>query len=522
MIFEKLVIINLNQSYNFEYKNCDFILLNRGYIKINNGKKISLSSLKKLYFNKIKKAFLETYSKKIKDLRIKIPFFSEIETFNLRNDKNKSIDLILNILVINEYIKKKNFKYIELITDNEDDCVIFNQLSSKIKITNLNIEKNHLQFYFLKLTKFYFKVFIILVLLKFYDKKNIIKNKIDKICLSIYPIFYSRNIENFFNNKNFLKLNFLISDETHLNHSIVDILNVIKKCKKNDLIHAESLINFSDLFLSYLKGTYRLNRIHHTDLELNINKINFKAYFEKDFLISYLNRLKLEIYTNPLNNIFKKSNIKQFHYYLFEYNFGIFLNNLIKKSNKKIFTIGYQHGIFTQNIFWMDLLKKFKSNFYLPNKIIYFSKISLKAYKKVFTKQKFEYKKKIPSNISTQIKIKKNNLSIKKILILPGTHDAKDILFAINKLNKNYRNNVKYFIKFHPKMDLKMKSSVNLIKIKKIKLDEFDDVLISQTSTLMYDFIHLNKKFKLMHLDYKNNLVNINDNKYLKYFSITE
>ena len=56
--------------------------------------------------------------KKIILSKKKLPFISELELFNLRNDKDNNFDLILNILIIREIIKKKKFNDIKVITDN--------------------------------------------------------------------------------------------------------------------------------------------------------------------------------------------------------------------------------------------------------------------------------------------------------------------------------------------------------------------------------------------------------------------
>ena len=44
-------------------------------------------------------------------------------------------------------------------------------------------------------------------------------------------------------------------------------------------------------------------------------------------------------------------------------------------------------------------------------------------------------------------------------------------------------------------------------KINKIDNQIFSKVLISQTSTLVYDFINNNKKFNIISLDYRPNLI---------------
>ena len=45
---------------------------------------------------------------------------------------------------------------------------------------------------------------------------------------------------------------------------------------------------------------------------------------------------------------------------MFEYSFGFFLTNFFKNNFKKIQLIGYQHGIFSDNIMWLDLIKNNK------------------------------------------------------------------------------------------------------------------------------------------------------------------
>ena len=53
---------------------------------------------------------------------------------------------------------------------------------------------------------------------------------------------------------------------------------------------------------------------------------------------------------------------------MFEYNFGFYLNQLVKKTNKDILRIGYQHGIFSSNLLWIELLKELKSKKYFQTK----------------------------------------------------------------------------------------------------------------------------------------------------------
>ena len=40
---------------------------------------------------------------------------------------------------------------------------------------------------------------------------------------------------------------------------------------------------------------------------------------------------------------------------MFEYNFGFFLTNLLKNNFENTQLIGYQHGIFSDNLMWLDI-----------------------------------------------------------------------------------------------------------------------------------------------------------------------
>ena len=66
-------------------------------------------------------------------------------------------------------------------------------------------------------------------------------------------------------------------------------------------------------------------------------------------------------------------------------------------------------------------------------------------------------------------------------------------------------------------MNIFFKNSKYLKKVLNIDNHRFRDVYISQTSTLVYDFINQKKKFKLINLNFKMNLLGRKDNKKLKY-----
>ena len=114
-----------------------------------------------------------------------------------------------------------------------------------------------------------------------------------------------------------------------------------------------------------------------------------------------------------------------------------------------------------------------------------------------------------------------NDNKIKKILVLPGTHDAIEILTIIKKTIISNNNQKIFYFKFHPKMDINLDSSKYIKKITNLKKLKFSDVYISQTSTLVYDFIKNKNKFQLIELAFKMNLLKKRDNKKLKFVLLT-
>ena len=170
----------------------------------------------------------------------------------------------------------------------------------------------------------------------------------------------------------------------------------------------------------------------------------------------------MEIYKNAIIDFFLKYKIKAFHYYLFEYNFGFFLTRVLKENLNGIKTIGYQHGIFSDNIFWLNVISKLENSCYFPDTIYTFNKQNTKFYKERLKNFNIIYKlkKKKLSNLSRELKFD-NKLLEERILILTGTHDASHIYNIIKKKILNGDNN-KYYIKFHPKANFNYKSFKNL------------------------------------------------------------
>ena len=194
---------------------------------------------------------------------------------------------------------------------------------------------------------------------------------------------------------------------------------------------------------------------------------------------------------------------------MFEYNFGFFLINIIKTRVRKIKVIGYQHGIFSNKLLWLDLIVKNKDKFdYLPHEIKSFNKHSLKDYKSKINSNKIKFilvKKKI-SNLSRQYKKSDNKKYANHILVLPGTHDASNIYQAIKGQTLNNNDSI-FYLKFHPKYKVAKPETNNIKIIQSIHNRRFFNVLISPTSTLVYDFMKLKKNFMVYDLDNKENLI---------------
>ena len=90
----------------------------------------------------------------------------------------------------------------------------------------------------------------------------------------------------------------------------------------------------------------------------------------------------MNIYENAIKALLKKFDIQTVHMYLFEYSFGFYLINKIKNFSKKIMIIGYQHGVFSKNLMWLDFLGSIRNNKnYLPNKILASNIYSARDYK---------------------------------------------------------------------------------------------------------------------------------------------
>ena len=116
---KNLIIIHIKKNLIIDQQNVSYINIGNGTVSIENSKKIILSKYREVNYLKYKNLLIKELSKKLIKTEKKIPFISELEIFNLRNDKNTNINLILNILIIKEIIRKNKFKKISVITDNK-------------------------------------------------------------------------------------------------------------------------------------------------------------------------------------------------------------------------------------------------------------------------------------------------------------------------------------------------------------------------------------------------------------------
>ena len=502
---KKLYVVDLSKN-NFDVKiyDSEIIYIDSGNISITNSKELKLNNLIK---NKnIKKLFLNSLKKKIKSN--KNYFLKELEIYNIRNDKNISISKILNYLKLKSFINKNYKKYkIHCISDNAFTVDMLNQITKK-KIKNeyylISPEKiiktNHNLFFF----KFILKIIVVIAIIKLFDQKNIINrltyNK-KKWAISLFPNFYKSKNELFFGN-NFNKINFLFSDETHLNHSFLKILKIYFNNRSN-ILNMESFINLKDIFLAIKSKFFKNKKYkHYLNDTFFIDGLDFTNFYLTSNVDSYINRSKLLVYDQAISRFQKFYNLKELHLYLFEYNFGFYLIRQLKKVKCKI--IGYQHGVFDKNFFWLDLIASNKDKVFYPNTIVSNYAESLKFYKLKYKNKDIKYimVKKNISEIAKNIKINKKNLNKVEILFVAGTHDIRDIYnYCTKEVAKNRR--CYFYIKTHPKNKFLFHDEKNIKKINKLNKKSFHKIFISSTSTINYDMTILKKEFSIFQSDYK-------------------
>ena len=190
------------------------------------------------------------------------------------------------------------------------------------------------------------------------DQKNERQKK--TFYLSLYPNKYLYGKENFFEKEKNI-CNFLMSDETHLNFDLRKLFHFAKVTNNKNIINIEQYIEISDILLLLLKHlSYIFILKKFKKIEIDIEGLNFNDELNSIYVSSYVNRSKLEIYSKAIPRFLKKNKVSNFKLYLFEYSFGHYLIRSIKEFSSKIKISGYQHGLFSNNLMWFDLIKSLK------------------------------------------------------------------------------------------------------------------------------------------------------------------
>ena len=445
---KKLLIIDLENNHSLKKNNYDVIHLSVGSVILEKCKIVKFSQVKNENHKSFKKKFYSTFEKYLfnKDNKIDSNFLLETEICNIRNDKNDLFDKIYCINSLKKIIK--NYDFVEVLFDNKNLTKTFNSLDkSKINLKLLvkrNIKEFSYSFFIIKRFNFFLRSFLLTLFTKFLPNKNEIFK--ENIALSIYPLLFHNKEIAIYNGDN-QYLNFSITDETHLNQSLVNKCKNLKYLNKDKkFIIAEKYISLLDLIKNFFVSFIYLKHLHYLQkINFKIDNVDYTDLIFQYLVTSILNRLKLDIYNKPIFHVFKNKKIKNFKYFLFEYNFGFFLHNQIFKINKNIKYIGFQHGIFSKNLFWFDFVKKFKNFNIYPDEIVANNKYSLNDYKQVLkTKvKKYKYLKNKKNNFQN-FHVSKNS---KNYLLVLGQHDHNHILsiFKNKKFNKNF------FIKPHPR-----------------------------------------------------------------------
>ena len=100
---DTLLLIDLSKNFNLEEKNKQYTYLNKGNIHLNKCKQVKLKNFKVLRKN-IYQSLIKEFKKFISHNEKNKYFLSEMEIFNLRNDRYNFPDRILNFLIIKRII----------------------------------------------------------------------------------------------------------------------------------------------------------------------------------------------------------------------------------------------------------------------------------------------------------------------------------------------------------------------------------------------------------------------------------
>ena len=516
---DTLLLIDLSKNFNLEEKNKQYIYLNKGNIHLNKCKQVKLKNFKVLRKN-IYQSLIKEFKKFISHNEKNKYFLSEMEIFNLRNDRYEFPDRILNYITIKKILLIKKIKKIKIISDNKESLKIFDNLNIKIEKKDLSNERLKILFPNLKIIKFLLKTMILVFYCKFLKSTQKKRKEKETFYLSLYPNRYFYGKENFFEKGENI-CNFLISDETHLNFNLRKLFNFAKITNEKNIINIEQYIKISDIFLIMLKHIYYILTFKNLKkIQIDLHGLNFEKELNNIYIGSYINRSKLEIYSKAIPRFLKKNNVSNFNLYLFEYSFGHYLIRTIKEFSSKIKISGFQHGLFSNNLMWFDLIKSLKhSKKYIPHKIFCLNKYCLKDYKLKYKSSKtsiikFENLKKNFDFINS-IKIKKK---ANRILILSGLHDAKDLYFYAKNYSTSYSRKIFYF-KSHPKTKFNFISDKKVKKIDNFENKSFSKVIVSQNSSLPFEFLSLKRNFSVVDFDYKQNYIStyLNKNKIINF-----
>ena len=141
----------------------------------------------------------------------------------------------------------------------------------------------------------------------------------------------------------------------------------------------------------------------------------------------------------------------------------------------------------------------------MVNTILAKNLFSLKAYTKLNLPNDVQLIKNKPKIYP--LKIIKNKYKF-NVLIILGTHDTEEILFAINCfLKNNLKQKIFFHIKAHPKKKITTIHELdNRIKIIDTLKGSFQLILCSDTTTISYDLINTKIDFKILEIENRNNL----------------
>ena len=249
---KKLIILDLSKKYEINRQNVDVIYLSYGDINLKKYLVLNLNKFRNIRNNSIKKKLLKFLDNYLKFINIHQKYFDicELEISNLRNDKIKIFDHILNLIILKKYYLKR-YDLVEIIFDNSQLNKSYSSFKHKnIKLINLDNnqqKKINFSYFILKRFNFFLRALVLVFFSKCFFKK--FKKKSKEVNLSIYPLLNKRNI--YLKNNNYL--NFLITDETHLNLNLFEKFKLILKLsKEKTIISSEKFISYYQLFNNFL------------------------------------------------------------------------------------------------------------------------------------------------------------------------------------------------------------------------------------------------------------------------------